>query len=105
MAQMNMQKMMLQARRMQEEVEKAQEEAKLLEAEGSAGGGVVKAVASGDGRIKKISISPDAVDPDDVEMLEDLTMAAVNDALTNAGELAQMRVEAATGGFNIPGMM
>ena len=104
MAQMNMQKMMLQARKMQEEVEKAQEEAKLLEAEGTAGGGVVKAIASGDGRIKKISINPDAIDPDDVEMLEDLTMAAVNDALTNAGALAQMRIEAATGGFNIPGM-
>ena len=104
MAQMNMQKMMLQARKMQEDVAKAQEEVALLEAEGSAGGGVVKAVASGDGRIKKISINPDAVDPDDVEMLEDLAVAAVNDALNNVGELAQMRLEAATGGFNIPGL-
>ena len=104
MAQMNMQKMMQQARKMQEDVAKAQEEVALLEVEGSAGGGVVKAVASGDGRIKKISINPDAVDPDDVEMLEDLTMAAVNDALNNVGELAQLRMEAATGGFNIPGM-
>jgi len=104
MAQMNMQKMMLQARKMQEEVEKAQEEAKFLEAEGSAGGGVVKAVASGDGRIKKISISPDAVDPDDIEILEDLVTAAVNDALNQAGELVNLRIEAVTGGFNIPGM-
>jgi len=104
MAQMNMQKMMQQARKMQEEVARAQEEVALLEAEGSAGGGVVKAVASGDGRVKKISISPDAIDPDDVEMLEDLTLAAVNDALNNAAELAQIRMEAATGGFNLPGM-
>jgi len=104
MAQMNMQKMMQEARKMQEEVARAQEEVMLLEAEGSAGGGVVKAVASGDGRIKKITIDPDAVDPDDVEMLEDLTITAVNDALNSVGELAQMRMEAATGGFSLPGM-
>ena len=104
MAQMNMQKMMQQARKMQEDVARAQEEIALLEAEGSAGGGVVKAVASGDGRIKKITIDPGAVDPDDVEMLEDLTLAAVNDALSNASDLAQLRMEAATGGFDLPGM-
>lgn len=103
MAQNNMAKMMQQARKMQEEVAKAQEEVGLLEAEGRAGGGVVKAVASGDGRIKKITIDPDAIDPDDVEMLEDLVLAATNEALNNVGELAQMRMDAATGGFNIPG--
>ena len=104
MAQMNMAKMMQQARKMQEEVAKAQEEAALLEAEGSAGGGVVKAVAGGDGRIKSIVIDPDAIDPDDVEMLEDLVLTATNEALTNAAELTQMRMDAATGGFNIPGL-
>lgn len=103
MAQMNMQKMMKEARKMQEEVAKAQEEVVLLEAEGSAGGGVVKVVASGDGRIKSVSISPDAIDPDDVEMLEDLVLSAANDALNNVGDLAQMRMDAATGGFNLPG--
>lgn len=89
---------------MQEEVAKAQEEAMLLEAEGSAGGGVIKVVASGDGRIKKISISPDAIDPDDVEMLEDLVLTATNAALSNVGELTQMRLDAATGGFDLPGL-
>lgn len=103
MAQMNMQKMMLQARKMQEEVAKAQEEVQLLEAEGTAGGGVVKAIASGDGRIKKISIGADVIDPEDNEMLEDLVLTAVNDALNAVGELAQLRMDAATGGFNLPG--
>ena len=104
MAQMNMQKMMQQARKMQEEVAKAQEEAQFLESEGTAGGGAVKAIAGGNGRLKKITIDPDAVDPDDVEMLEDLVLAAANEALNNVGELVQMRMEAVTGGFNIPGM-
>jgi len=99
-----MQKMMQQARKMQEEVAKAQEEVALLEAEGSAGGGVVKVVASGDQRIKHVTISPDAVDPDDVDMLQDLVLAATNEALSNVGELTQMRMDAATGGFNIPGV-
>lgn len=103
MAQMNMQKMMLQAKKMQEEVEKAQSEVALLEAEGSAGGGVVKVVATGDGRVKKGTIDPDAIDPDDNEMLEDLVLAATNEALNNVGSLAQLRMDAATGGFNIPG--
>ncbi|MDR2035051.1 MAG: YbaB/EbfC family nucleoid-associated protein [Coriobacteriales bacterium] len=103
MAQMNMQKMMQQARKMQEEVTKAQEEVQLLEAEGTAGGGVVKVVASGDGRIKKVTIDPDAIDPEDAGMLEDLVLAATNEALGNVGDLAQMRMNAATGGFNLPG--
>lgn len=103
MAQMNMAKMMQQARKMQEEVAKAQEEVALLEAEGTAGGGVVKVVASGDGRVKSVTIDPDAVDPDDVEMLQDLVLAATNEALNSVGELAQMRMDAATGGLDLPG--
>jgi len=103
MAQKNMQKMLQQARKMQEEVTKAQEEAALLESEGTAGGGVVKVIASGDGLVKRVSIDPDVVDPDDIEMLEDLVLAATNEALNRAGELAQMRMEAATGGFDLPG--
>ncbi len=103
MAQMNMAKMMQQARKMQEEVAKAQEEVALLEAEGTAGGGVVKVVAGGDNVIKKVTISPDAVDPEDVEMLEDLVLAATNEALTRVNDLAKMRMEAATGGLNLPG--
>ncbi|MDR3136448.1 MAG: YbaB/EbfC family nucleoid-associated protein [Coriobacteriales bacterium] len=103
MAQMNMQKMMKQARKMQEEMEKAQEEAALLEATATAGGGMVKVVASGNGSIKSVSIARDVVDPDDVEMLEDLVLAATNEALAQAGELAQARMSAVTGGLNLPG--
>jgi DNA-binding YbaB/EbfC family protein len=103
MAQMNMQKMLKEARKMQEEMAKAQEEVALLTAEGTAGGGVVKAVATGDGAISSIKIDKDVVDPDDVEMLEDLVLAAVNDAREKVGELASMRMEAVTGGLNIPG--
>jgi DNA-binding YbaB/EbfC family protein len=104
MAQMNMQKMMKEARKMQEEMAKAQAEVALLTAEGSAGGGVVRVVATGDGAVTSIKIDKDVVDPDDVEMLEDLVLAAVNDARDQAAELASMRMEAVTGGLNIPGL-
>lgn len=103
MAQVNMQKMMKQAKKMQEEVAKAQEEVVLLEAEGRAGGGAITVIARGDGRVKQVSISPDAVDPEDIEMLEDLVLTATNEALANVAELAQMRMDAATGGFSLPG--
>ena len=103
MAQMNMQKMMKQARKLQEEMAKAQEEAAELEAEGTAGGGVVRAVATGGGAIKSITIAADVVDPDDVEMLEDLVLAAVNEAMQQASELSQAKINAVTGGFNLPG--
>jgi DNA-binding YbaB/EbfC family protein len=104
MAQMNMQKMMQQARKMQEEMAKAQEEVAVLEAEATAGGGVVKVVAAGDGSVRSIKIAKDVVDPDDVEMLEDLVLAATNEALQQVNELAQMRMNAVAGGLNLPGM-
>ena len=103
MAQMNMQKMMKQARKLQEDMVKAQEEAAKLEAEGTAGGGVVKAVATGGGVIKSVRISADVVNPDDVEMLEDLVLAAVNEALQQAAELSQTKMDAVTGSLNLPG--
>ncbi|MDR2672057.1 MAG: YbaB/EbfC family nucleoid-associated protein [Coriobacteriales bacterium] len=103
MAKMNMQKMLKQARQMQEEMAKAQEEVALLEAEASAGGGVVKVVAAGNGSIKRVSIRPDVVDPDDTEMLEDLIVAATNEALQQVNELSQARMDAVTGGFDLPG--
>jgi len=99
---MDMKNMMKQARKMQAELEKAQEEVALLTAEASAGGGVVKATASGDNRIQSIHIDPSAVDPDDVEMLEDLVLAAVNDALTQVAELANIRMNAVTGDMRLP---
>jgi DNA-binding YbaB/EbfC family protein len=99
---MDMNKMMKQARKMQAELAKAQEEVALLTAEGSAGGGVVKAVATGAQTIESITISPEAVDPEDVEMLQDLVLAAVNEALSQAQELASSRLNAVTGGLGLP---
>jgi DNA-binding YbaB/EbfC family protein len=99
---MDMNKMMKQARKMQAELEKAQEEVALLTAEGTAGGGVVKAVAVGDQTIQSITIDPSAVDPDDVEMLQDLVLTAVNEALREVQELASVRMNAVTGGLNLP---
>lgn len=102
---MDMKKMMKQAQRMQAELAKAQEEVKDLTAEASAGGGMVKAVATGEMTIQSITIDKDAVDPEDVEMLEDMVMAAVNEALRSVSEESASRLNAATGGMNIPGLM
>jgi len=99
---MDMNQMMRQARKMQAELAKAQEEVALLTAEASAGGGVVKVVACGDHTIQSITIDPSAVDPEDVEMLQDLVLAAVNDALDQVSELANARLGAVTGGMNLP---
>lgn len=99
---MDMNKMMKQARKMQAELAKAQEEAALLTAEASVGGGVVKVVANGNQTIQSIAIDPSVVDPEDVEMLQDLVLTAVNDALGQVTELVNTRLNAVTGGLNIP---
>lgn len=106
MAQMNMQQMMKQARKMQEQLVAAQEKLKDIETTASAGGGMVKVTATGDLILKSIEISPDACDPEDVELLQDMVLAAVNDALASAQEAASSQVSAATGlgGMNIPGL-
>lgn len=83
---MNMQALMKQAQQMQEQLKKAQEELKESEFIGSAGGGMVKVTVSGAKEVLAVSINPEAVDPDDLEMLEDLVTAAVNDALNKAAE-------------------
>lgn len=101
---MNMQQMIAQAQKMQQNMQKAQEELKEKEVEATAGGGVVTVVASGDKIIKSVKINPEAVDPDDVEMLEDLITAAVNEALSKADELSQEVMSKATGGINLGGM-
>ena len=75
-----------------------------LEVSTSAGGGAVKVTATGDMRITSLTIDPAAVDPDDVEMLQDLILAAVNDALESAGEAANQQVSSVTGGLGIPGL-
>ena len=101
---MNMQQMMRQAQKMQLQMARTQEELKTPEMEGSAGGGMVKAVASGEGRILSVTINPDVVDPEDVDLLQDMVLAAVNDALTRIAEESARRMDAVTGGMKIPGM-
>lgn len=105
MANMNMNKMMKQVQDMQKQMVKAQEELATLEVEASAGGGMVTVKVSGDLKINSIKIDPGAVDPDDVEMLEDMVLAAVNEALRSAQELASSKMSGVTGGLNIPGLM
>ncbi len=102
---MNMAQMMKQARKMQEQLAQAEEALKDAEVSSSAGGGMVKVTATGNMRITSIQIDPQAVDPDDVELLQDMVMAAINDALTSAQNLANQQMGAITGGLNIPGLM
>ena len=103
--QMNMQQMMKQARKMQEQLAQAEERLAQTEVSSSAGGGMVKVTATGNQHITSIKIDPEAVDPENVEMLEDMILAAVNDALGAAQELASQQMGALTGGLNIPGLM
>ncbi|MDY4690675.1 MAG: YbaB/EbfC family nucleoid-associated protein [Atopobiaceae bacterium] len=105
MPQMNMQQMMKQARKMQEQLAQTQEKLAQTEVSASAGGGSVKVTATGDLRLTSVTISPDAVDPDDVDMLQDMVLAAVNEALDSAQQLAAQQMGAITGGLNIPGLM
>jgi DNA-binding YbaB/EbfC family protein len=98
-----MQQMMKQVKKMQEQMLKAQEELATKTVEGSAGG-VVTVTANGQKKIMSIAIKPEAVDPEDVEMLQDLVLTAVNDALTKADELANKDMGKLTGGMNIPGL-
>lgn len=100
----NMGNMMKQVQKMQKEMSKLQAELEERTVESSAGGGAVTAVATGKKEIKEIKIRPEAVDPDDVEMLEDLIMAAVNEALRKAEEMVSEEMAKITGGMNIPGL-
>ena len=102
---MDMKQMMRQAQKMQKELNKAQEEIATMSFEATAGGGMVTAVASGDMAITSLTIDPDAVDPEDVEMLQDMVVAAVNEALRGVSELSNQRMSAVTGGMNIPGLV
>lgn len=100
----NMNQMMKQVKKMQEQMLKAQEELAEKTVVGTAGGGVVKVTSTGQKQIKDIEISPEAVDPDDIEMLQDLVLAAVNDALGKADELANEDLGKFTGGMKMPGL-
>jgi DNA-binding YbaB/EbfC family protein len=100
----NMNQMMKQVKKMQEQMMKAQEELGNKTVEGSAGGGVVTVTANGHKKILDIKIKPEAVDPDDVDMLQDLVLTAVNDAMNKADEIANQDMGKYTGGMNIPGL-
>lgn len=97
----NMQQLMQQAQRMQQEMQRKQEELAEREFTASAGGGAVTATVTGERVLKSISISPEAVDPDDIEMLEDLVMSAVNEALSSAESTASAEMGKLTGGMNL----
>jgi hypothetical protein len=96
--------LMRQAQKLQEEMQKTQEEARKKTAEATAGGGMVTVVASGAGELVSIKIEKDVVNPDDVEMLQDLILAACNEAIRRAQEIVNEEMSKLTGGLQIPGM-
>lgn len=96
--------MFKQVQKMQQKMTELQEELESMSVEGTSGGGMVKVTATGKGEITRIKIDPEAVDPDDLEMLEDLILAAVNQAREKSTELQQEQMSKLTGGLNIPGM-
>ncbi|MCK4857380.1 MAG: YbaB/EbfC family nucleoid-associated protein [candidate division Zixibacteria bacterium] len=96
--------MMKQVQKMQAKMEQLQDELNEREVEGSAGGGMVKAVVTGKGDIKEIKIEPQVMEDGDVEMLEDLIVAALSQAQENAAQLQQEVMSELTGGLNIPGL-
>jgi DNA-binding YbaB/EbfC family protein len=101
MPQPNMQQMLRQVQKMQQDMAAAQEQLKHEEVEASAGGGMVKVKVSGDLVVKAIVIAPDAIDPDDPELLQDMVLAATNEALRAAQELQQSKLGGLTGGMDL----
>lgn len=97
----NLQRM---AQQMQQEMLRVQQELGTTTVDGSAGGGVVRAVVTGKQELVSLTIDPSTVDPDDVDMLQDLVVAAVNDALRAARDLGEAKMAAVTGGLRLPGM-
>jgi len=98
----NMQNVMKQAQKMQAEMARVQEELKEERVETSVGGGAVKVVMTGDLNMESVTIDPSAMDPDDVAMLEDMLVAAVNEAMRQAQDLASRKMAAVTGGLGLP---
>lgn len=101
MSMANIQRM---AQQMQQEMLRIQTELETLLVDGSAGGGVVQAVVTGKQELVSVTIDPSAVDPADVEMLQDLVVAAINDALRSSRTLAESKMAAVAGGLRLPGM-
>ncbi|RMD99555.1 MAG: YbaB/EbfC family nucleoid-associated protein [Calditrichaeota bacterium] len=112
MAKLNMSNFLKQAQQIQEQIQKLQEELAEKQVEGSAGGGMVTAIANGKNEIIQIKIDPEVINPEDVEMLEDLVVAAVNQALTKSQEMVSAEMSKVAGGLlpnlpmglNLPGM-
>jgi DNA-binding YbaB/EbfC family protein len=101
MSMANLQRM---AQQMQQEMARVQAELETATCDGSAGGGVVRATVTGKQELVSVEIDPSAIDPDDAEMLQDLVVAAVNDALRASRELAESKMSAVTGGLRLPGL-
>lgn len=101
-ASMNQASMMKKAQQMQQEMLKMQQELETKEFSAKAGGGVVEAVVSGKQELVRLTIDPEAVDPDDVEMLQDMVIAAVNEALRTASKAQSENMSKLTGGLNLP---
>ncbi len=99
-----MQQMMKQAKIMQKKMAEVQEELKNMEFEASAGGGAVKAKVNGDPEILEIKLNNEMIDADDLDMVEDMVMVAVNDALKQSKDEAKNKMGGLTGGMNIPGL-
>ena len=100
----NMQQLARQAQKLQQQMAKAQEEIEAREFEATAGGGMATAKVNGKKELLSIEIKPEAVDPDDIEMLQDLIVAAVNEALRQAGETMEREMGKLTGGLGMPGL-
>ncbi len=100
----NMGQMMKQAQKLQEDMQKLQDDLGGRTVEGTAGGGMVKAVVTGKQELVSIEIEKDVVDPEDIEMLQDLVTAAVNEALRKSREMVTEQMSKLTGGINIPGL-
>jgi hypothetical protein len=95
---------MQQAQKLQAQLAKAQEELSNVTVEGSSGGGAVKVTMNGQQKIQSVKISPEAVNPDDIELLEDLVLTAVSEAITKSQEAAAKHLGGLTGGLKIPGL-
>lgn len=100
----SMQKMMKEMQKMQRDMAKIQDELAQTPVEGTAGGGVVKVTVNGANQVLSVELAADVVDPDDIEMLQDLIVAAANDALANAAKLSDERLGSLTRGMKVPGM-
>ena len=100
----NIQQLARQAQKLQDDMEAVSAELETKEYEAAAGGGAVKVTVTGKMELTKVEIQPEVVDPDDVEMLSDLVIAAANEALRTAAKEKEDRMESISGGLNIPGM-